>query len=364
LTPGLYNDFTLSFSKNMLNSCSKNAILFTFGDGDTFPLLYLQSQYGIRTDVLVVNLSLLQTSRYINSLRNKILDAEPLPISFSPEEINGDKKEVILIDSKGEINKPIELSKMIAFISDDHNTIEYPGKNYSYINTNNFQLTTSNTTLNLQTDARYFQRNDLILYDVLANTKMERSIYFAATSSGDSFLKMNNFLQLEGLTYKLTDKVQKKYDNLEFAEINTSLLYKNLMTNFDWKGLDAITSNERTICWAYRSCFQLLFNKLLEEEKPDYAELVLDKYMEEMPNNVMHFDLYTIAVIEGYYKLNKIKKGNEIAKILIYNIDHNIDNYEGLTYSHNSKDWKKTTSEYLKTILETYKQTDLLKELH
>lgn len=366
LAPNLYNDFCLSFAKNMLNSCDKNAILFTFGDGDTFPLLYVQSQYGFRKDVLVVNLSLLQTDRYINSLRNKILDAEPLPISFSADQISDTKREVILIEKEPDSATPVELSKMIEFISNDKNITGNSSliPNYSYINATELQLTTSNGKLLFPAPKSYFTRSDLMVFDVLANTKLERPIYYAATSSGDSFHKLNNYLQLEGLVYHLNVSTKKQSDYLEFAEINTGVLYKNLTESFDWKGMSTVTPNERTLCYSYRKCFQDLITKLFLEEKSEYAEIVLDKYIETMPDNIMRYDLSTVTIIESYYKLKKIKKGNEIAKTLIYNIKHNINNYENITYSQGDPNWKKNTTEYLKAVLNMYDQRELLKELH
>lgn len=363
LIPGLYNDFILSFSKNMLNSCSKNAILLTYGDNDTYPLLYLQAMYGIRKDVLIVNMELLQTDRYINSLRNKILDAEPLSVTFTPDQIKDDKRIVVIVQ-KAETDTPLELSKMIELIADDKNVASFGGPEYSVIKANELQLTTVLGKIIFQAPKSYFTRSDLIVYNELANSKLERSIYFSATSSGDSFLKLNNYLQLEGLVYKVNATSERQSDFLEFAEINSGILYKNLMEKYDWKGMSTITPNERALCYAYRKCFQDLIAKLFQEEKFEYAEIVLDKYVEILSDNAMRFDLYTITIIESYYKLNRFKKGNEIAKTLIYNIKHNINNDEKITYTEGDPNWKKNTTDYLRELLKKYDQRELLKELN
>jgi hypothetical protein len=73
ITGPLYNDFFLDMARNYLSSCDSNAILFTNGDNDTYPLLYLQAAEGYRQDVMVINRSLLNVNNYINRLRENTM---------------------------------------------------------------------------------------------------------------------------------------------------------------------------------------------------------------------------------------------------------------------------------------------------
>ena len=78
----IYDDFMIGFAKNMLSACDKNAILFTNGDNDTYPLWYVQYQLKFRTDVTVVNLSLLNLGQYVEYAKAKVNAVQPLRSSF------------------------------------------------------------------------------------------------------------------------------------------------------------------------------------------------------------------------------------------------------------------------------------------
>ena len=90
----------IEVAKNYLNSCDKNAILFTNGDNDTFPLWYAQEVEGIRTDVKVVNLSLFNTDWYIDQMKRATYEAAPIPSSLEEKHYRAGKRDYTLIKER------------------------------------------------------------------------------------------------------------------------------------------------------------------------------------------------------------------------------------------------------------------------
>lgn len=322
IKPGLYNDYLIAYAKNYLNSCSTNAILFTNGDNDTYPLLYVQAQYSFRTDVLVVNLSLLQTDSYINSFRQKLFQAMPLPLSLNPSAIKGKKREYIYILNEDSL--PIELSSLIKFILNDKNMAEsQSGSHYFYSPTKKFMLSAGNEKILWEFKQPYLFRNSLIVMDILANNNFSRPIYFGITVGDEGYQGLDNYLKLEGLVYRLSP-TKKQVDDDEFGEINTANMYESFINKFDFSGVDSSSDLDFLTSQNYRNNFSKLALKLIDESKFDSAKVVLDKCVAFLPDNKHHFDYYMLPIIEAYYKIKEFEKGNLIAEQLLTNVNSNV----------------------------------------
>ena len=134
------NKYTaLAMAKNYLNSCEPNAILFTIGDNDTFPLWYAQEIEGIRTDVKIVNTSLFMTDWYIDQQKNKTYESDGLPISFKHEEYVGDKLDYVAHVPKTDARWDIKA--FIDFIKDSRSTIDLEnGQTIHFYPTNKIRI--------------------------------------------------------------------------------------------------------------------------------------------------------------------------------------------------------------------------------
>jgi hypothetical protein len=317
LADDLYNDFMLASARNYLLSCPENAILFTNGDNDTYPLLYLQAKKGFRQDVMVVNLSLLQTGRYINALRDPVNKAGALPLSFTSAHFSGNKRDVIVITSEQE---NMDLIEMIQFVKDDSHVITYGPATYYYIPTGSLLFTAGGENkMEFSIKNSYFLLNQLVFYDVLAVNNFKRPLCFAISVGEDYFFGMNDYLRLNGMVYLLESQ---KHNNSDYGlgSVHTSLMFEFMTKKFDRTAPVNPGSSEKLNGMNYRNIHYRLAEALIKESKPAEAEQILDAGISFLPDSVLYYDMYLIPYIDYYYQLGKFDKGNRIAEIVIYNL--------------------------------------------
>ena len=161
------NYVPFDYAYNLLMNCDQDGILITNGDNDTFPLWALQEAYGIRRDVRIVNLSLLNTDWYAKQLKN----LEPkVPISFSDAQIDG------LTHELNPFVEPTTYAMKGAGI-----TVTLPGRK--------------------QQEALRVQ--DKLVLNIVDSNKWRKPIYFAVTVSEDNFMGLDPYLQMQGMGYRV-----------------------------------------------------------------------------------------------------------------------------------------------------------------
>ncbi|MFN6039643.1 MAG: hypothetical protein ACK452_14330 [Bacteroidota bacterium] len=340
------------FAINYLQSCDKNAVLFTNGDNDTFPLWYVQEVEGIRTDVRVINLSLLQTDWYINQMRRAAYDSPPVPFTLSPEKYEGSKREVVYI-FPDKVSGHQNVKNVIDFVgSDDPKTKRFTGERmldylptkkfripvYGNVNTGNrvrdsiqnrldsIRIVSDKSLVPPRMENRivknvdweisksYITKNDLMVLDLLAGFNWKRPIYFAVTTGPESYLNLQDYFQLEGLAYRLVPIKSTKEEMVHQTRVNSKKMYDNIMnpdkTKWAWGGMDDTTGNgtnldENCMRMALNMRIQMttLASVLVQEGQLKKARQVLDKMLQVMPEKNVPYDatIYTAAIV--YYKL-------------------------------------------------------------
>ncbi|MFQ5335708.1 MAG: tetratricopeptide repeat protein [Flavobacteriales bacterium] len=326
------------FAKNYLDSCAPNAILFTNGDNDTFPLWYVQEVEGYRTDVRVVNLSLLNTDWYINQMRRKAYDSDPVPFKMDRKAYRQGTRDYVPVIDKNKKGIYVDVKKVMQFITDPSQQAMFSGsKRMNYFPTKNFSLkvdsakVVSNGTvpkgmedkivpeIQWKMNKNYILKNDMMILDLLANNDWERPIYFAITTGTSSYIGLQDYFQLEGLAYRLVPFKVKSKDG-QTGYINTDLMYENLMHKFHWGGIDKkpiyLNDNNQRMCMNFRNNFARLADALVRKGDKKRAVEVLDRCMEVMPEYNVPYNFFMLPVAENYYRAGAKEKAEGIVQKL------------------------------------------------
>ncbi|MDT8411004.1 MAG: DUF2723 domain-containing protein [Vicingaceae bacterium] len=345
------------FAKNYLNSCAPNAILFTNGDNDTFPLWYVQDVEGFRTDVRVVNLSLLNTDWYIEQMRRKAWDSDGIPQMLPDHKIRQNTNDYVYVYDRG-IEGHTDVDEIIKFVTDDSPKSKITGNNnkqIDYLPTKKFkisvdkELVLANGTVSKDKadrildnvewsiEANGIYKKDLIILDILAANDWKRPIYFAITTGDDAYLGLTDYFQIEGLAYRLVPFKAQSFDG-QTGEVNTEAMYKNLMTKFEWGGMNKseiyMDENNRRMCMNFRNNFARLAGDFIRQGKKEKALEVLDKCLEVIPHKNVPYNQFMVSIAEHYYRLEAYDKANEIVKILLDIYEDDLNYYMSLKGKH------------------------------
>ena len=307
----------VDFAKNYLDSLEPNAILFTNGDNDTFPLWYVQEVEGYRTDVRICNLSLLNTDWYIDQMKRQAYESAPLPIEMDEEKYRQGTRDLVILDAPRDPASPyIDLGSALSVALDDAKVRDYAGgKKFSYLPSNSFRIPVdsaaivqhgvlSNDEMPGLLDAieftlsgsdgnpkSYILKNQFAVLDMIHNNNWERPIYFAVTTGPDSYMGLQQYFRLEGLAYRLVPiKYPKASNPNAFGGVATDRMYTNVMNKWSWGGMDNIEDgiymdeNNRRMVTNFRLQMSILAEALLEEGDPERALDFCQELLTRMPN--------------------------------------------------------------------------------
>ncbi|MBS9774274.1 MAG: DUF2723 domain-containing protein [Tenacibaculum sp.] len=339
-----------------LESCDPNAIIFTIGDNDTFPLWYMQEVEGVRTDVKVINTSLFQTDWYIDQMKKATYKAPPIPSKLKHEQYKYGTLDAayyfpeLYPQLKDSI---ISLNNFMSWIESNNESTFYDlegnGNFDKMLPTNKIRIPVNKENalkygivkpndadkmvdyIDITID-RAIGKNSILMLDILNNFDWKRPIYFTGGSSSDSeYIWMKDYLQLDGLAYKLVpiktpneivaaDGSVEKKSFLEMGRIDPEKMYKNVQ-KWDWKNLnsDKIYLDEQTKknAFSMRNNLMRLSEAFAKKGDTIKAVEVLDFSLNKLP--IKDFGHYTISLgyPETYYKLGEIEKARKTANELI-----------------------------------------------
>ncbi len=314
------------FATDYLNSCEKNAIIFTNGDNDTFPLWYAQEVENVRTDVRVVNLSLLNTDWYIDQLKHKYYNSEPINISWASDKYILGRRDYIPFYDRG-LKTPVELKELVDFMGSDDSKVKARtnnGEEVNYFPTKNIKFTIDSAevikngavskenagkivkTMEWTINGNYLMKNDLMILNIIANNHWKRPIYFATTVGSDNYLNLEPYFQLEGLAYRLVPIRTESKNDVVPGRVETKIMFNNVMNKFAFGNMNDenvyLDENNIRMTTNFRINFTRLAEVLISEGKRDSAVLVLDKCVEVMPDKTVPYNYFMTKVAELYYR--------------------------------------------------------------
>jgi len=393
------------FAENYLNSCPPNALLITAGDNDTYPLWYAQEVEGIRTDVRIVNTSLLQIDWYIDYLHRAANKSAPLPFipEFTAEKYRGDMRNFISFMNNGSLNPdmPVDIKKFCSFIlseDPDAKAQTSGGETVNYLPTKTLRMPINKEAIiknnvvpdkfkdyiadeivwNIGKD--YLVKDDIaMLMFIAGNEDWSRPICFANTVPPDSYLGLQKYLVQEGLVYRFIP-VQFAQNQQGSIVANPSKYYDLVMNKYKFGGLDKremfVDENSARIANVLRGSMIKLADDLSRQGAKDSTKKVLEKVIQSFkyeninyysPYNNM-FNLYNLQMTEIYLRTFGYNEGKKFIDKLLSDIKVCYDFYrtpnEFAQYFASEKAGVEDMIVRMKTMSRVYNQTELLDKLN
>ena len=341
---------TRDFAANYLNTCAPNAILFTYGDNETYPLWYDQEVEGIRTDIRVINLSLFDASWCIDQCRLKVNKSDPLPITWKPSQYVDGTRDYLGSKDMG-LKGYTELSDVLEFIGSNNPASKNDeGENYLptrkfKLNINSQEVIKSNTVDKSQQSRivpsmewtfnhSSISKGQLIILDILAHNNWKRPIYFCATMGSDSFMGLDAYLQQEGITYRLVPIKKDSTIKQGEYEINQQLMYHHMMDMYQWGNLSGnihIDDQTNSFASSFKDLFIQLASNLYEDHKIDSCKKVLDRCIKVIPvlpplgAQISDDDFSDLHIAALYYGCSEPNKANAILNRQLFHVKNELD---------------------------------------
>lgn len=340
--------FVRDMAYNYLIGLDKNALLFTHGDNDTFPLWYIQEVEGVRTDVRIMNTSLLGTDWYIDQMKYKMYDSDPVPLSMDRMQYLFGTNDWVQIFER--IGEPITVKQVMDLFKNPRVTIPLSdGKNHNYIVARKLLLPVNKENvkkygivaekdydkiadtleINIPEGKSALSKTELVVLDLLANYNWDRPVYFLMRG-GDINIGIKDYLQYDGFAYKFVPiKSDTGTSLLSVSQVDEDALYDRVMNLYRWDSFKDTTLNmdyQHILTFnnlvSPRDVMVMTAKALYNSGKTEKAKNVLDKMMESVPAKTLPLNTSYISglndkavmdAIELYVKLGESAKAENLA---------------------------------------------------
>ena len=333
-----------AIAKSYLDSCQEDAdaIIFTIGDNDTFAMWYAQEIEAYRTDVRTINTSLFATDWYIDQMKRKAYESSPIPSQLKHSQYRYGTRDVLIYQKMTE--NTWNIKDFMTWISSDDPKTKVTlsnGEEITFYPTNKIRIPVDKETvlkngivkakdsalivpyIDIQI-GNQLPKNRMMMLDILANNDWKRPIYFSGGSFDNAeYLWMKDYLQLDGLTYKLVP-IQTKVDpknSYEMGRIDSETMYNNAL-KWDWGNMNGDIYHDpetRKNSINYRGNLARLADQLIRENQFDKAEKIMDLVIDKTPVEKYGYFSLLEPYVEGYYRIGKNKKAEDLLLRVVKN---------------------------------------------
>ena len=338
---------SVDFARNILNSCAPNAILFTGGDNDTFPLWYLQEVEGFRTDVRVCVQTFLGADWYIQQLMRKINKSDALPFSLDKKNYASGENDFVPFYEIPSVKSGINLKEYLELVKQENKAIQVPLTNGDmtsvlpssrlFLPVDSSQIKKMNIVKNelipFLSDSiswnigkRNLYKGDLVMLDIIASNNWKRPIYFSSTMGESSNLGLKEFMQLEGYAFRL---LPVRVPGATDGYVNAEVMYKNVMNKMYWRGLNnpEIYYDDTYLgapVATARIAFLRLAQQLIAENRLKEAKNVLNKALTIMPDDTIPYDQFSAGFVGMLFDVGENKQALDSAGTMALRSDENL----------------------------------------
>ena len=300
----------------------------------------------MRTDVRVCNLMLMNTDWYIDQMKKKAYESEPLPISL-PKDLywDGVNNQVAVYER---IKEPATAKEVMNFISSgsEVSKLSLYGEDIYYIPTRTIRIPVDSAEviangtvkpedadkivpyIDIRLKGSWLLKSQLLVLDILAHNDWKRPVYFVAGYQDDA-MGLEEYFQLEGQAYRLVPVKGVNRGWLDYGRIDTDILYENLMNRFVWGGaadpdvyVDYYHNRTLTVVRA-RLNYAKLAGALVTEGDTARAVKVVDRCLETFPPEKLGYDFYFPEIINVAFKAGMTEKADSLSRnVTTYYLDH------------------------------------------
>ena len=330
------------YASNFLNSLDENAIIFTYGDNDTYPLWYAQEVEEIRTDVRVVNLSLIAVDWYINKLRSKVNDSEALKLTISEEAYRGNQRNQVYFYPP-ENKNPVNLESALKLMGSEK---RIPGVNSpdikGYIPSHTLTIPTKRNLVgtlgmnynkdsssvvdairvNFPVGKQALRKDEIAILDVISSNIWDRPVYFAVTCKNEKLMGLNDYTQMEGLALRVVPYKTRSEAGLGIygsGRVQADKAYENIMNKWKWGNFD---KKELFVNNSYGAEIQAMQMAMMRTAQSHMyfdkskAVALADQYFEAFPNFNFAYDDGIFPFIQMYLESGALEKAKKHMRIL------------------------------------------------